>query len=54
MVKWQFLLDRNLLCVNAIFENGVLKAIDTVAKNLGLTRSASLAQAARHEIDVGV
>lgn len=46
--------DSAVVRVNVTFERGVLKAIDTVAKDRGLTRSSFLAQAARHEIEVGV
>lgn len=46
--------DSAVVRVNVTFERGVLKAIDNVAKSRGLTRSSFLAQAARHEIEVGV
>lgn len=46
--------DAAVVRVNVTFERGVLKAIDDVAKGRGLTRSSFLAQAARHEIEVGV
>lgn len=46
--------DSAVVRVNVTFERGVLKAIDDVAKGRGLTRSSFLAQAARHEIEVGV
>lgn len=43
--------DGAVVRVNVTFERGILKAIDTVAKDRGLTRSSFLAQAARHEIE---
>ncbi|HWT63353.1 MAG TPA: type II toxin-antitoxin system HicB family antitoxin [Ochrobactrum sp.] len=46
--------DSAVVRVNVTFERGVLKAIDAIAKDRGLTRSSFLAQAARHEIEVGV
>lgn len=45
--------DSAVMRVNVTFERGILKAIDSVAKDRGLTRSSFLAQAARHEIEVG-
>ncbi len=46
--------DSAVVRVNVTFERDILKAIDAVAKDRGLTRSSFLAQAARHEIEVGV
>lgn len=46
--------DTAVVRVNVTFERGVLKAIDDVTKERGLTRSSFLAQAAKHEIEAGV
>ncbi len=42
--------DARLVTANISMERGMLKAIDAAAKRRKLTRSAFLAQAARHEI----
>lgn len=42
--------DTEVVRVNVTFERGLLKAIDEAAKARGLTRSAFLAIAARHEM----
>ncbi len=42
--------DTRLVTANISMERGMLKAIDAEAKRRKLTRSAFLAQAARHEI----
>jgi hypothetical protein len=42
--------DARLVTANISMERGMLKAIDAAAKRRNLTRSAFLAQAARHEI----
>lgn len=46
--------DSAVVRVNVTFERGVLKAIDSVASDRGLTRSSFLAQSARYEIERGV
>lgn len=43
--------DAKVVRANITLESGVLKAIDAAAKARNLTRSAFLAQAARHEIE---
>lgn len=43
--------DAKVVRANITVELGMLKAIDAVAKSRKLTRSAFLAQAARHEIE---
>lgn len=43
--------DTAVVRANLTFERGVLKAIDAVARERGLTRSAFLADAARKEIE---
>ena len=43
--------DSKVVRANITMESGMLKAIDAAAKARNLTRSAFLAQAARHEIE---
>lgn len=43
--------DARVVRANVTFEKGMLDAIDAVARERGLTRSAFLASAARKEID---
>jgi predicted RNase H-like HicB family nuclease len=43
--------DAKVVRANITVELGMLKAIDAIAKSRKLTRSAFLAQAARHEIE---
>jgi predicted RNase H-like HicB family nuclease len=43
--------DTRVVRANITLERGVLKAIDAAARRRKLTRSAFLAQAARHEIE---
>jgi predicted RNase H-like HicB family nuclease len=43
--------DAGIVRTNVTFERGLLQAIDEVARARGLTRSAFLATAARHEIE---
>lgn len=43
--------DTRVVRANVTFEKGILDAIDAVAKERGLTRSAFLASAARKEIE---
>lgn len=43
--------DAKVVRANITMESGMLKAIDAAAKARNLTRSAFLAQAARHEIE---
>jgi predicted RNase H-like HicB family nuclease len=43
--------DAKVVRANITLESGMLKAIDAAAKARNLTRSAFLAQAARHEIE---
>lgn len=43
--------DTRVVRANVTFEKGMLDAIDTVARERGLTRSAFLASAARKEIE---
>lgn len=45
--------DSAVVRANISIERGVLKAVDECAKRRGLTRSAFIAQAARHEIEAG-
>ena len=44
--------DTLVVRANITIERGLLRAIDTTAKARGLTRSAFLANAARHEIGI--
>ena len=43
--------DTEIVRANVTFERGMLRAIDTAAKERGLTRAAFLASAARREIE---
>ncbi len=43
--------DTRVVSANISLERGMLKAIDEAAKRRKLTRSAFLAQAAKHEIE---
>ena len=43
--------DATVVRANVTFERGILRAIDMAAAKRGLTRSAFLASAARHEIE---
>lgn len=43
--------DASVVRANVTFERGMLRAIDETARQRGLTRSAFLASAARHEIE---
>lgn len=43
--------DSAVVRANVTFERGVLRAIDAAARERGITRSAFLASAARHEIE---
>lgn len=43
--------DSAVVRANVTFERGVLRAIDAAARARGVTRSAFLANAARHEIE---
>ncbi|MEO9337184.1 type II toxin-antitoxin system HicB family antitoxin [Mesorhizobium sp. SB112] len=43
--------DTAVVRANVTFERGMLRAIDEAAKQRGVTRSAFLANAARHEIE---
>ena len=43
--------DAKIVRINVSMESGMVKAIDAAASARNLTRSAFLAQAARHEIE---